>query len=337
MNSFDFQKNVSLKTLNSFGIEVRAELFYAARSIDALLEVLKNTTPSLILGGGSNILFTKNVDGLVLQNCIPGREIIEDNGQQTIVKLGSGENWHECVLWSLSEGLSGLENLSLIPGCIGAAPIQNIGAYGVELKDLLVSLEAVHIRSGEIHTFIKKDCKFGYRDSIFKNRMKGQYCITSITLKLSRTPNLNISYGAIQQTLEAMNLSEVTPKAISDAVIAIRSSKLPDPSELGNAGSFFKNPIIPDTQFRELRKRFANIVSYPQQDGKVKVPAGWLIEQCGWKGKRVGNTGAHAMQALVLVNYGDATGQEIRDLAWEIAKSVYAKFGILLIPEVNVF
>ncbi|MEM1122622.1 MAG: UDP-N-acetylmuramate dehydrogenase [Bacteroidota bacterium] len=331
-------KNYSLQACNTFGLAVQAENLVKIRSVAALKQAIKlSYQPLFILGGGSNMLLTKNVEGLVLKNEIKEKTVVEADDTKVIIRVGGGENWHELVLWAIQNNYGGLENLALIPGTVGAAPIQNIGAYGVELKDIFVRLEATNLTTGRKKTFTKKACQFGYRESIFKKALKGQYFITKIYLKLSKTAHqINTGYGAIQTSLANEGITSPTIKNISDAVIAIRSSKLPDPAKLGNAGSFFKNPTIPAAQFEELRKSFPNIVFYEMPDNKVKIPAGWLIEQAGWKGKKVGNTGAHAKQALVLVNYGNATGNEVRALAFQIIASVKEKFGIKLSPEVNI-
>lgn len=332
------QNNFSLKNYNTFGIDVDATLFAEIQSVRELQVILAANANQniMILGGGSNMLLTKDVEALVILNRINGFDIIEEDESAAIVRVGGGENWHEFVLKCIDHDLGGVENLSLIPGTVGASPIQNIGAYGVELKDVFERLEAVELATGKLKTFEKEECQFGYRDSIFKRDLKGQLCITHVYFRLSKKHQINISYGAIAKVLEEKNIEQPTIKAISDAVIEIRQSKLPDPKILGNSGSFFKNPEIPLAQFEDLQKRFPNIVHYPLPNGKIKVPAGWLIEQCGWKGKRVGNTGAYEKQALVLVNYGNASGEEVYALAKEIAASVMEKFGIKITPEVNV-
>lgn len=332
-----FYSNYSLRAYNTFGLDVEAKQFGIVEDTSELLEILKEqASPVFVLGGGSNILLTKPVEGLVLKNNILGKTIVEDGTQNCLVSVGAGENWHEFVLWCIEHGLGGIENLSLIPGTVGAAPIQNIGAYGVELEQVFHSLEAIHLETGVINVFDKKACDFAYRSSVFKKAYKGQFCITSVQLKLTKLHHLNLSYGTIGKTLKEMGVQTPTIKSVSDAIIQIRQSKLPDPVQLGNAGSFFKNPEIPKEQFETLQVQFPNIVHYPLPKGGVKVPAGWLIEQCGWKGKVVGNTGCYKNQALVIVNYGGATGQEILELSQEIIKSVQGKFGILLELEVNV-
>lgn len=289
-----------------------------------------------VLGGGSNVLFAGDFPGLVLLNRIGGIRIEEEDGGEVLLSAGGGVNWHELVLWTLNHHIYGLENLSLIPGTVGAAPIQNIGAYGVELRDVFHSLQAVELATGEMHTFGPKACEFGYRDSVFKRERKGDFFITRVFLRLSRKPRLNLTYGAIGKTLAGMGVSDPSPKDVSRAVVHIRQSKLPDPAQIGNAGSFFKNPEVPVEVFDRLREQFPDIVSYPLPGGRVKVPAGWLIERAGWKGRRIGNTGCYDHQALVIVNYGGATGAEIWAHARRVADSVEETFGLRLHPEVNV-
>lgn len=334
------EKNISLRTHNTFGLEVKAANFLKVQSVRALKDVLQeNTLPISILGGGSNILMTKDVDGLLLKNELKGKHIVRQSQKGIEVEVASAENWHEFVRWCLDNHLAGIENLSLIPGTVGAAPIQNIGAYGVELNDVLISVEALELKTGTLKTFEKEECQLGYRDSIFKKKLKGQYFITKVTLLLQpfHKAELNTSYGAIHQILTEKKIDKPTPKDISEVVIAIRQSKLPDPKELGNAGSFFKNPVIAADFFKELQNLFPNIIHYDLGNGQIKIPAGWLIENTGWKGKKVGNTGTHAAQALVLVNYGNATGTEIKQLSEEIIATVYSKYGILLEREVNIW
>lgn len=334
-----FQSNHSLKDLNTFGIDQKAAWFIRVNSTSDLRHAINKNEgqhPIFILGGGSNMLLTRDLPYLVIQNDIQGIEVIKEEEENVEVSVGGGVNWHKLVLWSVNKGYGGIENLSLIPGRVGASPIQNIGAYGVELKDVFVKLHAMELSTGALEEFTKEACQFGYRDSIFKHTLKGKYCITKVFFRFSKNPKLNLSYGAIQTTLTEKQIEHPTVKDVSDAVIAIRQSKLPDPSELGNSGSFFKNPTIDKSNFESLKIKFPNIVSYKLPNNRYKIPAGWLIEQCGWKGKRIGNTGAYAKQALVLVNYGNATGAEVWSLAQEIAASVKAKFGIILSPEVNV-
>ncbi|MBD0294075.1 MAG: UDP-N-acetylmuramate dehydrogenase [Flavisolibacter sp.] len=336
------QGAVSLKPYNTFGIDVTARYFAPFRSVEELSELLSNyklLTPNakLILGGGSNILFTKNFDGLVLKNEIAGIEVIEESEEHIYIKAGAGENWHQFVLYCLAHDYAGVENLSLIPGSVGASPMQNIGAYGVELKEVFHQLEALHIADGTVHTFNLADCEFSYRDSVFKHRYKNQFVILHVTFRLNKKPRFNTSYGALNQELEKMGIKDLSIQVISQAVINIRSSKLPDWKVAGNAGSFFKNPTIPNAQFFSLKQTYPNLPSYPVDENQTKIPAGWLIEQCGWKGYRKGDAGCYEKQALVLVNYGNATGKEIFDLSVEIIHSVKEKFGINLEREVNIY
>jgi UDP-N-acetylmuramate dehydrogenase len=336
----DFLQHYSLKKLNTFGLDCKANQFICVRSVaDLRYAINKNNGqhPIFILGGGSNILLTQQmIPNLVIQNGIKGIEIVEETSDYAVIAVGGGENWHQFVLWCVRKGLGGVENLSLIPGTVGASPIQNIGAYGVELKDVFLKLHALELATGNVEEFSLADCQFGYRDSIFKQALKGKFCISKVFFRLSKQPMVNTSYGAISDELAKKNIAQPTIKQVSEAVIAIRQSKLPDPAVLGNAGSFFKNPEISMTHFEQLKVQFPNIVSFSLPDGNVKIPAGWLIEQCGWKGKRIGNAGAYEKQALVLVNYGNATGQEIWALATQIAVSVKDKFNITITPEVNV-
>lgn len=330
-------ENQSLKSYNTFGLEVAASLFARVKSESELIPFLKNNRKKLfILGGGSNILLAKDLDNLVLKNEINGIEIIRDFKHCVHVAIGGGENWHKVVLWAIKNNLGGIENLSLIPGTVGAAPIQNIGAYGVELKDVFINLDAIFLKDGSKKVFHKKHCDFGYRDSIFKRSLKGKVLISKVVLKLTKKHRINSSYGAIQAILENNKIKNPGIQDISKAVIQIRSSKLPDPAIIGNAGSFFKNPEISKSAFLKLQKKFPDIVFYQLPNGKVKIPAGWLIEKDGWKGKQVGNTGNHAKQALVIVNYGKASGLEIEAHANRVMLSVKKKFGIQLQAEVNI-
>lgn len=331
------QENISLRPYNSFGIDARARYFTAFKDTEDLEETLnfKPPTSNIILGGGSNILFTKDFDGLVLKNEISGIALIHEDNEYVYVKAGAGENWHQFVLYCTSRNWAGLENLSLIPGNIGAAPMQNIGAYGVELENVFYCLDAFHLRERRIFTFSRNDCEFGYRNSVFKGRYKDQFAIVTVTFRLRKKPVFNTSYGAINDELEKMGVKELSIQAISQAVINIRSSKLPDPKEIGNAGSFFKNPEISLDKYQELQLEFPAIIVYPSGN-KMKLAAAWLIEQCGWKGQRKGDAGCHERQALVLVNYGNAKGQEILDLSDEILQSVKKKFGVILEREVNI-
>ena len=333
-------KNYSLKQHNTFDINVTAKKFVAFSSIDELKELLSYAAQSkskeFILGGGSNILFTKNVDGFVLKNEIKGIELIKEDRNHFYVKAGAGENWHQFVLHCIKHNYAGLENLSLIPGNVGASPMQNIGAYGAEIKDVFENLEALNKADKAVHTFSANDCAFGYRESIFKSKYKNQFVILNVTYRLNKTPAFNTSYGAIEQELEKMNAKELSIQAISQAVINIRSSKLPDPNKIGNAGSFFKNPTITLKLFQALQKKYSNMPHYTVDAIHVKIPAAWLIEQCNWKGYRNGDAGVHIHQPLVLVNYGNATGKEIYDLSEKILQSVIKKFGIELEREVNI-
>lgn len=336
--SVQIQKNKSLKSYNTFGIEATAPYFCEITSLEELQEVLQmelfRNMPILILGGGSNLLFTSNPEGLVLLNRIGGVEVIEEDEEHVWVRSGAGHNWHDFVIYSIAQGWGGLENLSLIPGTVGAAPMQNIGAYGVEIKDTFNHLEAVERSSGQIRLFTGDECEFGYRSSIFKTHAKDKYIIASVTFRLHKKHSYNTSYGDIQKTLAELG-EDLSLQSISKAVISIRQSKLPDPKQLGNAGSFFKNPVINRALFNQLQQQYPNMPHYPQAEDYVKVPAGWLIEQAGWKGHRRGNIGVHERQALVLVNYGDASGAEIKQLSQDIQASVEEKFRIPLETEVN--
>jgi len=324
----------NLKSFNTMGIAAKATAFVEIQSIQDL-EQLDLNQKLFILGGGSNILFGGDFDGLVLKVNILGKEIIKEDDEHVWIRFGAGENWHESVLYAVENNWGGIENMSLIPGTIGAAPIQNIGAYGTELKDVFYQVDGVMLDDLQPFSLNLDECNFGYRDSIFKNELKSKTLISHVTLRLTKEHTINASYGAIAEVLKSKNISAPNIKDISEAVIEIRQSKLPDPKELGNAGSFFKNPTIKNPHFREIKMSYPNCPGYPQPNDHTKVPAGWLIEQCGWKGKRVGETGAHAKQALVLVNYGNATGKEILNLSKQIQDSVYVKFGIKIEREVT--
>lgn len=338
MTSLEYHHHFPLKKLNSFGIEATAEQLVEVKTTEALLATIRhNSLPIRVLGGGSNVLLTGDLPGLVVKNEIESIEVFMENDNDVLLRVGGGVIWHELVKWTVERSLGGLENLSLIPGTVGAAPIQNIGAYGVELKDLFHSLEAIDLTTGDHRTFHHSDCRFGYRDSVFKQEFKGQFCIVYVYLRLHKAPVLNTSYGDIQRTLAEMGIEKPTIQDVSNAVIRIRRSKLPDPAEIGNAGSFFKNPELEAADFQRFIARFPHAPNYPQADGQVKVPAGWLIEQAGWKGQRFGDAGCHAKQALVLVNYGNASGSEILDLAKKIQESVREKFGVEITPEVNIW
>lgn len=320
-------------------MNVSARWFTAVQTQEALRELYANkkiVANHFILGGGSNILFTKNVDGLVVKNELKGIEVVKEDADFVYVEAGAGENWHEFVVDCIRNKRAGVENLSLIPGNVGAGPMQNIGAYGVELKDVFHELEAFHIRENHLKTFSASECKFGYRESVFKHKLKNQFFITNVTFRLKKNPTFNTSYGAIETELKAMNVKDISIAAISQAVINIRTSKLPDPKVIGNAGSFFKNPVVSAEKHAQLKKDFPEMVSYPNGND-FKLAAGWLIEKCEWKGKRFGDAGVHKNQALVLVNYGNASGQEIFDLSTKVMESVKGKFGVVLEREVNVF
>lgn len=337
MNSISY--NVPLALHTTFGVPASAERYFPIKSEDELLQILPalNKDHFLILGGGSNILFTQNFSGDVIHNQITGKNVVKEDKEHVYVKVGAGEVWHEFVLYSIENGWGGVENLSLIPGNVGASPMQNIGAYGVEIKDVFHQLEAVAIKDGSKKTFNKEECAFGYRESVFKKELKNQYIITSVTYVLSKKPTLNTSYGAINEELNNAGVQSPTIKDVSDAVIKIRQTKLPDPSKIGNAGSFFKNPIITNDQLKEIQEKHPKIVSYPVDDDHSKVAAGWLIDQAGWKGKTFGNFGVHKNQALVLVNLGGAFGQDIYELSERIIDDIHHKFGIQLEREVNIY
>ena len=339
------QQNTSLLSYNTFGIEVNAQYFASFNSIEQLeslldaknvLEKQSTILPIVILGGGSNLLFLKDVEGFVLKNELKGIELIGENAEFNFVKAAAGEEWHQFVTYCIEHNYSGVENLSLIPGNVGASPMQNIGAYGVEIKDVFQELEAYHIEERKIYKFTNAECQFGYRESVFKQALKGQFIILNVTYKLRKQPIFNTNYGAINTELERMGVKELSIKDISQAVINIRSSKLPDPKVVGNAGSFFKNPQVSKFRWHVIQEEYPNVVAYKVDDMHYKLAAGWLIEQCGWKGFRRGDAGCHSQQALVLVNYGQARGAEILELAQEIILSVEEKFGVRLEREVNV-
>lgn len=327
----------SLKPYNTFGIDVTAAQFVEITKLAELNKILEKYTDFFILGGGSNLLLTKDIEKPVIHINTKGKDIVEENEEFIWVKVQAGENWHNFVLWCIDHNFGGLENLSLIPGNVGTAPIQNIGAYGVELKDVMAELEAIEICTGKHRHFSNTDCNFGYRNSVFKNELKGKFIIINVIFKLSkRHHTLNTSYGAIGSELEKKGIIKPTIKDISDAVIAIRQSKLPDPNDIGNSGSFFKNPVISKKQFLSLKSAYPEVPHYIISDSEIKVPAGWLVEQCGFKGKRFGDAGVHEKQALVLVNHGNATGQEILTLSKNIQEKVESTFGISLQAEVNI-
>ena len=336
------QENVSLKPYNTFGINATANYLAKFTSLNELDKLFRfdsadGEATTLVLGGGSNILLTQNYKGLVAINEMKGIEVVNEDAQHIYVRAAAGENWHRFVMYCIENDFAGVENLSLIWGSVGAGPMQNIGAYGAEIKDVFYELEAYSIEEKKLQKFTAKDCEFGYRESVFKRKYKGKFVITSVTFRLNKKPVFNTSYGAIQQELAKMGVQKLSIAAISQAVINIRQSKLPDPKETGNAGSFFKNPTIPKERFETLQKDFPGIIAYPAQNNAVKVAAGWLIEQCGWKGYRKGDAGCHPNQALVLVNYGNANGMDVYSLSTEITHSIELKFGIILEREVNVF
>ena len=332
-------QNISLKPYNTFGIDVQAKHFVSASSVNELKDILnlKKYPNKLILGGGSNLLLTKDQDALIIHINLKGIKTISEGDNHVLVSANAGEDWHDFVLWCLERGFGGVENLSLIPGKVGAAPIQNIGAYGVELKDVFVSCDALSIETNTLKSFDRDDCNFGYRSSIFKTHAKGKYIITSVTFRLSKKHHeLNTDYGAIASRLDKMDIKEPSISAVSNAVIAIRKSKLPDPRDIGNSGSFFKNPVITKTHCERLLREFKDMPHYPLSDDQVKIPAGWLIEQAGFKGKHFGTYGVHKNQALVLVNYGGAKGEDLFRLSKLIQKTIKRLYGISLEAEVNI-
>jgi UDP-N-acetylmuramate dehydrogenase len=334
-----FRKNISLKPFNTFGIDVNANRFATFSSVEELKSLLTQkqaNEPLLILGGGSNLLLTKSFEGLVLKNEIKGFELISENEENVIVESGAGEIWHQFVMNCIENGFAGLENLSLIPGSVGASPMQNIGAYGVEIKDVFEYLDAFEISTGQMRRFKREDCEFGYRESVFKNIYKDRFVICKVAFKLSKNPKINTSYGAIESELQKMGILEPTIRDVSNAVIAIRQSKLPDPAVLGNAGSFFKNPVVDERIIEEIKKTYPDVPNYPAEIGKRKLAAGWLIETAGWKGKVVDTCGVHKLQALVLVNYGGSTGKQVYDLSTQIIEDIKSKFGVTLEREVNI-
>jgi UDP-N-acetylmuramate dehydrogenase len=329
---------VSLKPFNSFGIDVRAQLFAEARSDADVREALAyaeaHSVPLLVIGGGSNLLLTRDVPALVLRMATQGIRVLHDDGVQVVVEAEAGEAWHPFVLWTLEQGFCGLENLSLIPGTVGAAPMQNIGAYGVEIKDVFAGLTALDRQTGELRDFSLQECRFAYRDSLFKHEV-GRWLILRVRFALSRASHLKLDYGPVQQRLAEQGITDATPMDVSRAICSIRREKLPDPAQLGNAGSFFKNPLVPQALAAELKSQYPDLVAYPQADGQTKLAAGWLIDKAGWKGFREGDAGVHALQALVLVNYGSATGREIANLALRIQQDIVERFGVELEMEPN--
>lgn len=335
-----FQHHVSLRKWNTFGIEAKAEHLAAFADVETLREAVAAARamqlPITVLGGGSNMLLTKDVSGVVLKNELKGLKVVAEDEMSWTLEAAAGENWHETVMHCVLNEYAGVENLALIPGCVGAGPMQNIGAYGVELKDVFHSLTAYHLYEDRFQDFSLEECAFGYRESIFKRKEKGNWIITAVRMRLLKRPVFHTNYGAIEEELDKMNLDRLSIKSIAQAVINIRSSKLPDPKVLGNAGSFFKNPVVPMEVYQAIKAGYPNVPAYPINEQEVKVPAGWLIEQCGWKGKRTGECGVHDKQALVLVNYGGATGSEIYALSENILQDVQARFSVQLEREVNI-
>ncbi|WMN11406.1 UDP-N-acetylmuramate dehydrogenase [Marivirga salinae] len=336
-----FLQSQSLADYNTFGFDVKAELFVEINSVEEFQELLHtpewNENQHLILGGGSNILLTDDYHGLVIINRISGTNILEEDDKSVVVKCGGGENWHQFVLYTLQQNLGGLENLSLIPGTVGAAPMQNIGAYGVEIKDTFHSLEAINLKTAKLVVFFPDECEFGYRESIFKHKFKGEYLIASVSFRLDKPGfhHLNLDYGIIKNVLKDKKIENPTIQDVSNAVIEIRQSKLPDPVEIGNSGSFFKNPIIESSEFEKLKSEFPEMPFYELEEGKIKLAAGWLIEKAGWKGHQENGVGVHQRQALVLVNHGEGSGKDILNLAKKIQDSIHSRFGVELSPEVN--
>ncbi|MFO7822770.1 MAG: UDP-N-acetylmuramate dehydrogenase [Cyclobacterium sp.] len=334
------QENISLSAYNTFGINKKARFLMEAESKEDILLAFRqcrlSDKPLFVLGGGSNILLLEDLDALVLKINIQGIEVVYEDDETVVMKVGAGMVWHDLVLYSLRKGLSGLENLSLIPGTVGAAPMQNIGAYGIEIKSVFDHLEAIEIATGQVRVFNGEDCRFGYRESVFKNTLKGKFIISHVAFRLHKKHQPHIDYGDIQLTLKKMGDVYPSPENISDAVVKIRQQKLPDPKALGNAGSFFKNPTIPLVEFNQLSIRYPEIPGYPMEGKMVKIPAAWLIDTAGWKGKRIGAVGVHKNQPLVLVNYGGAEGADILELSSKIQADILAKFGINLEREVNV-
>lgn len=333
-------QHVSLKPFNTFGITAFGNYFVEISTLadfEALVkEPVYQKNQKLIIGGGSNLLFTKNFEGIVIKNNLRGIEVVSENAAQVVVKASAGEVWHDFVMWCITRNYSGLENLSLIPGCVGASPMQNIGAYGVEIKETFVELEALEINTANPRIFTKQECDFGYRESVFKHHYKNQYLITSVTFCLQKQAHLNTTYGAINAELQAMGVTQPTIQHVSQAVINIRQSKLPDPKLTGNAGSFFKNPEVPLSKHDTLKSEFPDLVAYPLSNGNYKLAAGWLIEQCGLKGYEINGAAVHTKQALVLINKGNCSGADVYTLSEHVLQQVNAKFGVLLEREVNI-
>lgn len=335
-----WQEQVSLKPYNTFGIDVKARYFSQAHDDQevrqALSQAQQRGLPVLVIGGGSNLLLTRDIDALVLHMASRGRRVLSDDGERVVIEAEAGEPWHPFVQWSLAQGYSGLENLSLIPGTVGAAPMQNVGAYGVEIKDVFAGLTALDRETGELRDFGLAECAFGYRDSLFK-RSPGRWLILRVRFALNRTLQAHLDYGPVRQRLAEQGVAEPTAQAISEAICSIRREKLPDPAELGNAGSFFKNPVVSAEQVERIRAQYPGVVAYPQADGQVKLAAGWLIEQAGWKGHREGDAGVHRLQSLVLVNYGQASGAQMHALARQIQADILERFGVELEMEPNLY
>ncbi|KAB5627246.1 UDP-N-acetylmuramate dehydrogenase [Pseudomonas putida] len=335
-----WQERVSLKPFNTFGIDVKARYLALAHDDDEVRQALalaaQRQLPVLVVGGGSNLLLTRDVDALVLHVASRGRRILSDDGERVVIEAEAGEPWHPFVQWGLAQGLCGLENLSLIPGTVGAAPMQNVGAYGVEIKDVFAGLTALDRETGQLRDFTLNECAFAYRDSVFK-RNPGRWLILRVRFVLSRTLRAHLDYGPVRQRLQELGVQEVTAQAISDAICSIRREKLPDPAELGNAGSFFKNPVVSAQLAESIRARYPSLVAYPQSEGQVKLAAGWLIEQAGWKGYREGDAGVHRLQSLVLVNYGQASGAQLHALAQRIQADILERFGVELEMEPNLY
>lgn len=335
-----WQEQVSLKPYNTFGIDVKARYFSQAHDDQEVRQALavaqQRGLPVLVIGGGSNLLLTRDIDALVLHMASRGRRVLSDDGERIVVEAEAGEPWHPFVQWALAQGYCGLENLSLIPGTVGAAPMQNVGAYGVEIKDVFAGLTALDRETGELRDFSLAECAFGYRDSLFK-RNPGRWLILRVRFALSRTLQAHLDYGPVRQRLAEQGVTEPTAQAISEAICSIRREKLPDPAELGNAGSFFKNPVVSAEQVARIRAQYPGVVAYPQADGQVKLAAGWLIEQAGWKGHREGDAGVHRLQSLVLVNYGRASGAQMHALARQIQADILERFGVELEMEPNLY
>ncbi|WP_350298759.1 UDP-N-acetylmuramate dehydrogenase [Pseudomonas putida] len=335
-----WQEQVSLKPYNTFGIDVKARYFSQVQDDQQVRQALgqaqQRGLPVLVIGGGSNLLLTRDIDALVLHMASRGRRVLSDDGERIVVEAEAGEPWHTFVQWTLAQGYCGLENLSLIPGTVGAAPMQNVGAYGVEIKDVFAGLTALDRETGELRDFSLAECAFGYRDSLFK-RNPGRWLILRVRFALTRTLHAHLDYGPVRQRLSERGVTELTAQAISDAICSIRREKLPDPAELGNAGSFFKNPVVTADLVERIRAQYPGVVAYPQADGQVKLAAGWLIEQAGWKGHREGDAGVHRLQSLVLVNYGQASGAQMHALARKIQADIFERFGVELEMEPNLY